>query len=826
MTSLPPESRFGAGLTLALAALLFPHAVAGAPELKLDTQIRVVPAIQDEPPCDPDAPAWQPVLLRTVVNTLDTGLTSVFLQRRCGAVLARVPDLEQMRIRSRDQNIITVNGHEFVNLREFPGLSYQIDPTAAVLNIEGEPWIFFPTVIDANQGRDIRLTPPASGAFLNYGAYLLGETGSGSSWAGNLGLGAFNGWGVAVSDWLVLDRPARPMARLNTTFYRDFPEWISGLRIGDVQPRSGGWGSGAPIGGVQYLRNFSTRPGMVITPVRMMDALTARSAILQLSTLNYGDPDARRSPYLYGGLSTVPHGPVELTNLPTYNNGEYELRLRDALGREQTVRQSYFFSEGLLRTGLHDFSYSAGVMRRGFLSDHYDEPGVSATHRYGVNNWLTAQAHFEGTEDNQAVGVSAATAIPWAGVLNTTVATTRGLGARDDAIHYSVALENRYRHFAYALRHEAFDEGFLLPNNPLPRNSAKSRSLISAASRLPWGDSLSLSYSDARSRIQTPVRGIRANYAWRLPANLTVNLFGSWLIDPVDDWSAGLSVHVPLSALVPRLPQRYGPFEARRTRLSVQGTDGQTQDAFLQARVSSTARLGDEHIGLAYSNNLIGNQAQTVSASWVGHTISALAGYTQAEQIDTWTLGASSGLVWISDRLKPTRPIHNSFALIRLGEDNAGVRVNGHAADRRGDVLLSPLQPYYDNPIRINAGDLPPNVRADALEYSINPHFRSGSVLQARLPVIRDALVSIRLEGDDGQLVPLPMGALVFADGRDETFPVGRDGRVYAHGLNDVTTLFVQWRGRRCDLAVLLPDHVPDLTIPEIGPLLCAGVRP
>lgn len=811
---------------LLAGGLLSTTATLAAPALKLETEIRVVPAISDEAPCDPDAPAWQPVLLRTVVNTLDTGITTVFLQRRCGAVLARVPDLEQMRIRSRGQPVVTVNGHEFVNLRSFPGLSYTVDASAAVLRIEGEPWIFFPTVIDANQGRDIQLTPPASGAYLNYGAYLLGETGSGHSWAGNLGLGVFNGWGVAVSDWLVLDRPSRPLARLNSTFYRDFPEWISGLRIGDVQPRSGGWGSGAPIGGIQYLRNFSTRPGMVITPVRMMDALTARSAILQLSTLNYGDPDARRSPYLYGGLSTVPHGPVELTNLPTYNNGEYELRLRDALGREQTVRQSYFFSEGLLRAGLHDFSYSAGVMRRGFLSDHYDEPGVSATHRYGINNWLTLQAHAEGTEDNQAVGLTSATAIPWVGVVTATLATTRGLGPRDDAIHYSVALENRYRSFAYAARHEAFDEGFLLPGNPLTNNPAKSRSIVSAASRLPWGDSLSLSYSDARSRIQAPVRGLRANYALRLPANLTVNLFGAWLLDPVDDWSAGLSLHMPLSALMPRLPQRTGPFESRRTRLSLQGTDGQTQDAFLQARVSSTARIGDEHIGLAYANNLLGNEAQTLSASWVGRTVSALAGYTQAETVDTWTVGASSGFVWIGDRIKPSRPIHNSFALVRLGEENAGVRVNGQAADNRGDILLSPLQPYYDNPIRINAADLPPNVRADALEYSINPHFRSGSLLRAQLPVIRDALVSIRLEDHNGQLVPLPMGALVFADGRDETFPVGRDGRVYAHGLKDVTTLFVQWRGRRCDLAVLLPDEVPDLTIPEIGPLLCAGVRP
>ena len=114
--------------TLIAGCLLSTPSALAAPALKLETEIRVVPAVRDEPPCDPDAPAWQPVLLRTVVNTLDTGITTVFLQRRCGAVLARVPDLEQMRIRSRGQPVVRVNGHEFVNLRAFPDSATKSTP--------------------------------------------------------------------------------------------------------------------------------------------------------------------------------------------------------------------------------------------------------------------------------------------------------------------------------------------------------------------------------------------------------------------------------------------------------------------------------------------------------------------------------------------------------------------------------------------------------------------------------------------------------------------------------------------------------------------------
>jgi outer membrane usher protein len=69
------------------------------------------------------------------------------------------------------------------------------------------------------------------------------------------------------------------------------------------------------------------------------------------------------------------------------------------------VTQPYYVSSRLLKPGLHDFSYELGFEREDFAarSFAYGEPLASATHRYGVSDDLTAEAHAEAQPDLQSV---------------------------------------------------------------------------------------------------------------------------------------------------------------------------------------------------------------------------------------------------------------------------------------------------------------------------------------------------------------------------------------------------------------------------------------
>lgn len=785
-----------------------------APAAATRGQVRVVD------PCEPGA-RMDRLLVELVVNEVPTGLVTVLLQRPCGAVLARIVDLRRVRLRPEGQPTITVNGFAFVNLSDFPGVSVRIDRARSLAFIEADPSLFEPTVIDFAQVPVRPLTPPATGAFVNYGAFVTGRPDLDPLLSGTLTLGLFGSPGVLLSDWILAEGVGDTALRLNTVFVRDFPERIAGLRVGDVQARAAPWGGGHALGGVQWATNFATRPGMVISRGAEIEALTARSAVLFLESERVGDPDARRSPVFYGGLGTVPHGPVEIVNLPVYHNGRYYLRVRDALGREQAIQRDFYFSQGLLRPGLHDYSYSLGLRRPSFLGDRYEEPFATLDHRYGLRRYLTAGIHADLAEGgDHAVGGTLQLAVPWVGVLGLSAAVSHG-AAFGSGDYLGATLENRYGGLAYAAVHERRSADFAPPaQGP---STVAHRSAVTIGTRLPWRDSLNLGFSEIADRVAGYRADLRAGYVFGLPRGALLSLSLARALTPDDDWAASLTFSMPLA----RLPGTAGRLDALRPQFTLTASQASGADAQAFARVGLRTAAGDTPLGISVGSELLGQRRDAINATAIGERYTALAGVTVTDGGQTWTLGASSGLIWIGDRLLPTRPLNASFALVRLGEDFAGVRVNGRRADRHGDVLVEPLQPYYDTRIEVATRDLPHTVRLPETVPVVNPHFRSGAVVDYPLRRVRDALVQIVLRDAEGRAVPLPQGAEVRIDGAAQRLPVGRNGRVYVPEMGPRATMVVRWRGRSCTIALALPpDDAAADTIPTIGPLDCPGVTP
>ena len=73
--------------------------------------------------------------------------------------------------------------------------------------------------------------------------------------------------------------------------------------------------------------------------------------------------------------------------------------IRDAFGRERELgSQFFYFTSGLLKPGLHDFSYNLGA-RRDDLADGnwgYNSPAFLAYHRYGFSQFMTGGLRLEG----------------------------------------------------------------------------------------------------------------------------------------------------------------------------------------------------------------------------------------------------------------------------------------------------------------------------------------------------------------------------------------------------------------------------------------------
>src|SRR5258706_15581189 len=109
------------------------------------------------------------------------------------------------------------------------------------------------------------------------------------------------------------------------------------------------------FGGGRFGTNFALTPGYVSQPLPALSGLSAAPSTVEL----YVNDVLRQ-------VSSVPTGPFAIDNLPALTgNGEARLVVRDLLGRETVIVQSFFAASQLLAAGAGDLSAGAGGKGRG-----------------------------------------------------------------------------------------------------------------------------------------------------------------------------------------------------------------------------------------------------------------------------------------------------------------------------------------------------------------------------------------------------------------------------------------------------------------------------
>ena len=103
----------------------------------------------------------------------------------------------------------------------------------------------------------------------------------------------------------------------------------------------------------------------------------------------------------------VDAGFFRIDDLPSVTGaGELTMVVTDVMGRETIVTRDFYSSSELLRKGLHDYSYSLGLMRRNYAleSNDYDEPAFIGAHRVGIDESWTVGGRLEMSADSQLIG--------------------------------------------------------------------------------------------------------------------------------------------------------------------------------------------------------------------------------------------------------------------------------------------------------------------------------------------------------------------------------------------------------------------------------------
>lgn len=805
-------------LFLALSGPVSPDA--GATQLPLRSE-------PDDAACDPRlGPRFTPRLLNVTVNETFLNLDIVALQRPCGALLARQGDLEAMRIITAGKPAVEINGEKYLNLNAFPGLTYELRPEEQRLLIEGKPRIFYPTILNFEHIQTEDAKYPAPGGFLNYGMFASGSnSGADPSYLGLVGLGVFGKPGVLTSDWQYSrSTGVNKTYRTATTFTHDDQPRMTTLRVGDVYTLGGAFGGGAAIGGVQYGTNFALRPGLITTPVQMMAAATSRTALLDLQRLEAGSPQQdARSAYFFG-LNAAPYGPVQLVNVPTYDNGEYRLLLRDYQGRITRVTQEFFFNQGLLRSGLTQYSAEGGFLRRAGFGDHYGGGFASGTLRRGESPSFTDEFHAEVSTGGFTAGATGLWSVPHWGVGSLTLAGSEtrlgGAGA-----FVAAGLENRYEAYAYAARVDCRSSGFQFPTDLTAAGGMACREFASLSGRLPWHDYASLSVADSQQRNTPGFNSVQLSYSRSLFAGSQLQLFAARSDSGrAVTYSAGLTFSYSFGAWGTAEPGDI--FDPARTNLIVQANQTSHSNSSAFGQISTNTRGRDNTFGAQAGTALDGRDVQTLSGNWLGNRALGSAHWSNNEGGKSYGVGASSALVFMDGGVFAARPLSSSFALVRLGPESPAVHVNDFRTNGDGDIVVPSLQPYVENSVVLDPSDLPVNARVRELKYRVRPRFRSGVVLRPSIQQPRDALLTVQLVNSEGERVPLPPGGYATVAGEPDPFPVGDEGLLYVSGVGKAGEVTVHYREQQCQLRLKLPAHPPADSTPELGTFLCKGVMP
>jgi outer membrane usher protein len=748
-----------------------------------------------------DAPQLSEAVLEVTLSDKEPGQMLVVLRGPQGELYLEESDFARLRLRLPSGEPYEHEGRRFFDVRALQGVSVSIDETRQRAVIAVPPEVLETTRVSAPPRRAPDITPASPGAFLNYqlSAQQINGQDSGGAFAE---LGLFAGAGVLTNTAIArYGSGFDQIVRLDTTYTRDFPATLDTLNLGDTISDGGSWGYAVRYAGVRWSRNFGLRPDLLTTPL--------------LSTAGTATVPSTVDVFVNNQLVTssqLPPGPFIINRLPTVSGtGDVSVVVRDALGREQVITQSFYSSTTLLAQRLTQYSVNLGKIRDNYAieSNDYGPMLGEASYRRGITDSLTLEGHAEYLSgDAHAAGLNAAFGIGHFGVVNVTAAG--GGDAHGSGYLSGVGFEHRGVGISFVVNSLWASGDFAQVGEPVdPAMRMRQRSLAQVGMNTGRVGSLSLAYVWQSYRDSPAQETLGLTQSIRIgrtaSLNLTVTRTHTAAQAPYgaqDSTSAYLTFILPLD------------FRRAVTLQAVGGSGSGAPGNELIASMTKSPPVGPGS-GYRFSASTAGNY----DADWRQQFRSADVELEIARNagVDGRSAYFSGAMTLLDGEIDTMRQINGSFAMVEVaGLADVPVYVENQLTthtDENGRALLYNLRPYEANRISIVPEDLPLNTSIGASSTEMVPPYRSGVI--ARFPVEKVSSGTFRLVTEDGK--PLPVGAMVKLKGAE--FPVVLDGMVYVTGYDHGMAAEATWPGGHCSFRLQPPP--PDDPLPDMGTIQC-----
>ena len=682
-------------------------------------------------------------------------------------------------------------GLDYYPLDAIAGVQYAIDEGTQTIDITVPAAAFTGTVLDAMGNVRAVATRPDPGLFLNHDFQML-HNGAQETLSGLVEGGFFSRLGVLTTEYAGADllNRFRPV-RLNTQFFRDNPESMTTLTIGDSFSAVSPWARTVAYAGIRYASKFATQPSFIATP---LPALAGQAS--QPSTVDvYVDNVKRLS-------QPIAPGPFAIGNIPVISGqGEIRMVVTDVLGRQQVISESYIRASNLLRAGVSDFTYEAGTLRQnyGMKSNEYRSFFADATYRRGITNTFTVESRAETQIGTETAGLGVVYALLNVGVFTGGMAASMDAGRAGELLY--TGYSRAQRSFGFATQMQMASEDFRQVGLDDGQKAPKLLFQAQVSKAVGSLGSVAAGYLRRDGRTETNVQALTASVNMRMRrASLTVG--GTYSLLSPRPYGLTVSLVMPLG---------------ERTIAMASGDSSPTaRDASVE--VSRSIPLGP---GYGYRVRTTDMDDQKQEAAFYYQNNSGFYGVEAAQQNGGTSvrLLERGSVVLLHRHLLISRWLNDSFGVVEVpNAKGVPVYVNNQVlakTDRRGLALLPWLVAYSRNSVHLDDATLPSDVTVDLEERMVVPMARSAVFLRYQPASVGGAMLVLMTTG--GQ--PVPRGATVTVNGNPAAYEVELRGEVFVIDIDYPAVVHAAWEGGKCEVRIVKPPA--DTPVPRIGPLTC-----
>jgi len=686
-----------------------------------------------------------------------------------GKILLLESDLLQMGIRTITEAYEETDGEMYLYVDSINGAEITFDEKNLALDIMVPPEILNKNVIDLYpKQRQGVYYPRDSSAFLNYRIEYLDGSALEQTITLSNELGVRSGDILFLTDSVYTDTPSdNNFVRLMSSLIYDDRKTMQRTIAGDFFASSGELGSVVNMGGLSVTKLYSIDPYFIQYPLLNISGVAALPSEISLYRDGISMFSRRISP-----------GEFELENISYYDGAsDIELVITDIFGREQRLTSPFYFTSRLLKEGLNEYSYNLGFLRGQFgrKSSDYSDMALMAFHRYGFNNMFTGGLKTETTKGLFNAGAEATARLGNTGVIELGIAGSSG---EHDRSGFGSFLRYQYRNRRFSGNLYTYwqTREYSTINTMDMMQKTRLNSRIDAAYAAydigSFGASftvttrydgyerrvLGVSYSRSLTRDSRFFVGLR-NIGGTTEGN---EVFFSFSYYPWKDHSLSASVQA----------NEDSDIEAIRFQKAIPAGEGYGYGALFQRARFTGGTSYDIFNPYAQYNSpygtLTGNY--TLNKSDVGTK-------------DTYRLAAAGGLAFIDHTFGIMRPVHDSFALVKVG-DMEGISVLRNnqkigETNKEGKIFVPEVNSFFENQISIRDTEIPIDYYMPEVLHVISPPYRSGSCIFFELEKVQ-ALSGTLLRGEGDSSVPISFAEVSMEiDEQKVTFFTGASGDFY-----------------------------------------------